>query len=96
MARALVVEFDPEAFWRPGVFAFGYVASRARRTGAATDAGVPAFPRPLGMALTDPAAILAQGAFHGRELISNFATGRDLGTRVGMRGSKGDFGWHAG
>jgi hypothetical protein len=40
------------------------VTPRTRRAGAATVAGVYAFPRLMRVALANPAAILAEGAFH--------------------------------
>jgi hypothetical protein len=41
------------------------VAGRARRAGTAAGTGLRPFPWLVRMAFTDPAAVLAEGAFHG-------------------------------
>jgi hypothetical protein len=66
MAPTLLVELGPEAFGQPRYFVlFRLVTPRAGRPGGAAGAGVFAFPRPIGMAFTNPAAVLTSGAFHG-------------------------------
>jgi hypothetical protein len=42
----------------------GHVAPRARHASTAAVASVRTFPRPAGMVLADPAAVLAEGTFH--------------------------------
>jgi hypothetical protein len=62
MSPALLVE----SLRQPGHFALlRHVVSRTGRAGSTADAGMLAFPWPSRMAFTHPAAILAQGAFHG-------------------------------
>jgi hypothetical protein len=62
----LQVEYGPEAGWHPwGIRIVAPVAVRARGTGSAAGAGVRPVPRPVGMALTYPRAVLAKGAAHG-------------------------------
>jgi hypothetical protein len=65
MAPALLVEFDFRAFRHPrDHIIVNRVAPQTRSSGAATGAGVLAFPWPVRVALAHPAAILAKGAFH--------------------------------
>jgi hypothetical protein len=62
---ALFVEFGFEALRQPRLDIFiARIAPCARRASAAAVAGAPAFERPVRMVLTDPAAIVANGALH--------------------------------
>jgi hypothetical protein len=59
VAMAMAFNFEPAI---SGVEALG--DGRAGRAGAAAGASVLAFPEPIGMVLTYPAAALAKRAFH--------------------------------
>ena len=60
----LLIGFDLEAIGHPRRFTIvRQVASRARHPGCATAAGARSCQRPAGVLLTDPAYIVAEGAF---------------------------------
>ena len=65
MSPDFLVDLCLEAFWHPGLFAFGWLITpwtRHARCPALTS--VRAFPWHLRVLFTDPAAILAESAFH--------------------------------
>jgi hypothetical protein len=64
MAPAIFVELGFEPFRHSRIIVNARVAAWARRSGAATGAGVLAFPWSIGMALTNPTAVLANHASH--------------------------------
>jgi len=65
MPPPVFVDLGFEAIRHPGRGAVvGSIADGARRTKSATGARVLAFPRLVRKALADPAAVLAEGAFH--------------------------------
>jgi hypothetical protein len=66
MAPSLLIEFGSEALRNPRLSIFvARIASWARRSRAATGAGALALKGHVRMVFTDPAAILANEAFHG-------------------------------
>jgi hypothetical protein len=67
VAPAFFIEDGSEAFRRSGrALIVARVAAGARHAGATAAAGVLAFPWPFRVALTNPAAVFANEAFHGR------------------------------
>ena len=66
MTPARLTHIRPETFWRPWLSVIiVHIAIAARHPGTAAWAGVLAFPWPMGMIFADPAAVLAEQAFHG-------------------------------
>jgi len=66
MSPTLLVEFGLKAFRHPRCrIIVGSVAPWTGRSGTAATAGMFAFPWSSGMAFTNPAAVLAEGAIHG-------------------------------
>jgi hypothetical protein len=63
MAPALLVEFGLEALRHPRIVV-ARVATWTRSPGGAAGAGVLTLPWFIGVAFTNPAAVLAEGAFH--------------------------------
>jgi hypothetical protein len=65
MSPAVFIDLNLEALRHPRrVFLIARIAPRTRRARTTACAGVVAIPRPAGMILTHPAAILAERAFH--------------------------------
>jgi hypothetical protein len=60
MTPALLVEFGFETLRQARIVIIAHIANGARQAGAAAGAGVIAFPRSIGMVLTNPSAILAE------------------------------------
>ena len=69
MPPALFVEFGFEALRRPRLgILVARIAPWTRLSRAAAGAGAVALPRSIGMAFTNPAAVLAKGAFHSENI----------------------------
>lgn len=67
MAPTLLIDLGPKTLRHARRFALlGRVASRTGRSCRAAGTCVDALPRPIGMVLADPSAILAKQAFHRR------------------------------
>src|ERR1700682_5097838 len=65
MTPAVLIHVYSEAVQRPWLSAIIQIAIAARHPGTAAWGGVLAFPWPMGMIFADPAAVLAEQAFHG-------------------------------
>jgi hypothetical protein len=65
MTPAVLIHVYSEAVQRPWLRVIIHIAIAARHPRTAAWAGVLAFPRPMGMIFADPAAVLAEQAFHG-------------------------------
>ena len=77
MTPALFVELGLKLFRHLRVSAIvDRIALRTRGSRRAAGAGVLAFPRAIRMAFTDPAAVLAEHAFHSCQPTVTFATSR--------------------
>jgi len=97
MAPALLVEFGLEALRHPRIVV-ARAATWTRSPGGAAGAGVLTLPWFIGVAFTNPVAVLAEGAFHGLAglsgLLPRFILTRDLAMpRVRANGLVGPAGF---
>jgi hypothetical protein len=87
MTPALFVELHLEPFPHPRIVVLARVAPWTRSAGAATGARVLAFPRSIRVGFTNPAAVLAQAAFHCSPLLPRIILTTDLAMPRGPTGS---------